>query len=321
MIKSTADFEFPDELKPLYQKAKRLEWLTVAYLLSAALAMYLTMGNSQAMKTAWVEDMLSLTPSVAFLIISRIFLRPANEEFPYGYHRVVTIAYLCSSLALFTVGGFLLVDSAITLIKADRPTIGTVVVFGHQIWLGYLMMAALLWGSVPAIFLGRAKLPLAEKLHEKNLYTDAEMQKADWMTGLAAIVGITGIGLGWWWADAAAAILISLDVLYDGFKNLRQALYDLMDQIPKTVSNQETDPLLKQIEDHLGRKPWIQDFQIRLREDGHIYFGEGFVVPEPSLHLTQQLETTRQEIENMHWHLHEFVLTPVSALPRPAEEK
>ena len=27
------------------------------------------------------------------------------------------------------------------------------------------------------------------------------MQKADWMTGVAGIVGIIGVGFGFWWAD------------------------------------------------------------------------------------------------------------------------
>ncbi|QNF31536.1 cation transporter [Adhaeribacter swui] len=314
-MKTVKTFEFPAELQPLYRKAKRLEWLTIAYLSVTVVVMYLTMGNSQAMKTAWYEDLLSLTPSVAFLVISRIFLKPANNEFPYGYHKVVSIAYLCSSLALFSVGIFLVIDSGLTLIKADRPTIGTTIIFGHQIWSGYLMIVALIWGTVPSIFLGKAKLPLAQKLHEKNLHTDAEMQKADWMTGVAAIVGILGIGWGFWWADAVAASLIALDVIHDGFKNLKQALFDLIDQIPKTVDNQKPDPIIKHIEEFLRQKSWIKDSAIRIREDGHIYFGEAFVVPAVTTNLTQHLEDTSREIENMHWHLHEFIITLVSQLP------
>jgi divalent metal cation (Fe/Co/Zn/Cd) transporter len=103
------------------------------------------MGNSQAMKTAWFEDIMSLTPSVSFLIASRIFTKPTNKEFPYGYHKVISMAYLCSSLALFSVGGFLIIDSAITIIKTERPTIGTVMLFGKPVWLGYMMILALLW--------------------------------------------------------------------------------------------------------------------------------------------------------------------------------
>ena len=86
-MKPIKDFEFPPELQPLYQKAKRLEWITIAYLSLTVVIMYLTMGNSQAMKTAWFEDLLSLTPSISFLVASKIFMKEPNSEFPYGYHR------------------------------------------------------------------------------------------------------------------------------------------------------------------------------------------------------------------------------------------
>ncbi|KAA5541142.1 cation transporter [Adhaeribacter rhizoryzae] len=314
-MKPIENFEYPPELQKDFEKAKKLEWITIFHLLSTVVLMYLTMGNSQAMKTAWFEDLLSLTPSVSFLIASKIFYRKPTNEFPYGYHRVVSIAYLCSSLALFTVGAFLITDSLMTLIMQERPTIGMVTLFGKSFWLGYLMIAALLYSSVPAVILGRIKLPLAEKLHEKNLYTDAEMNKADWMTAFAAIVGILAIGFGLWWADAAAAALISLDILHDGYKNLKQAVVDLMNQEPKTVNNQETDPLLHLVREHLARKTWVRDVRIRLREEGHIYMGEAFIVPAEDINLTQNMIEAAQEIKNINWQLHEVVLTPVKELP------
>lgn len=317
-MKQLVRFEYPPELVPAFRQAKRLEWLTIAYLISTAALMYLTMGQSQAMKTAWFEDLLSLTPAISFHIATRVILRSPNEDFPYGYHRAVSIAYLCSSVALFAVGGFLLVDSATTLLKAEHPTIGTIVIAGHQIWLGYLMIAALLWGTFPALYLGKKKLPLAKQLHEKNLYADAEMNKADWMTASAAILGILGIGMGWWWADAAAAIFIAFDIVRDGYTNLRQAVFDLMNQAPKTVDDQKPDPLLDRVRETLAAQPWVKDFTFRLREEGHIYLGEGFVVPtEVSDQLAQQLEDTARQIEQLDWRIHEFLLTPVRTLPQP----
>ena len=132
-MKQISNFEFPEELKADFKKARRLEWVTIAYLLSTAGLIYLTMGNSQAMKTAWFEDLLSLTPSVSFLIAARIYHKRPNKDFPYGYHRVVSIAYLCSALALFSVGAFLVFDSVMTLVRAEHASIGTVVVLGHQV--------------------------------------------------------------------------------------------------------------------------------------------------------------------------------------------
>jgi len=314
-MKTLKQFEFPPELVPDFEKAKRLEWFTIAYFLSSALFIFLAMGNSQTMKTAWYDDVLSLTPPIAFQVASRVFLKSPNKEFPYGYHRVVSIAYLCSALALFALGVFLVIDSSISLAKTEHPTIGTVVLFGQQVWLGYLMLAALLWSTVPSVILGRKKLPLAKKLHEKNLYTDADMNKADWMSGAAAMLGVVGIGCGWWWADSAAALLIAVDIVHDGFTNLKQAVFDLMDQIPKTVRNEQPDPLMEQVRQTLAGQGWIKDFSFRMRENGHIYLGEGFVVPAQEENLIQHIASTVQTIESLDWRVHEFIITPVPKLP------
>ncbi|TPE41035.1 cation diffusion facilitator family transporter [Pontibacter mangrovi] len=318
-MKQIDNFEYPQGLRDDFKKAKKLEWITIGYLITTALAMYLTMGNSQAMKTAWFEDLLSLTPSVSFLIASRIFFKSPNRDFPFGYHRVVSIAYLCSALALFSIGTFLVIDSVITLAMREHATIGTVVVLGHQVWLGYLMIAALLWGTFPAIILGKKKLPIAEKLHEKNLYTDAKMNKADWMTAAAAIFGVLGIGMGWWWADSVAALVISVDIVHDGFNNLRQAVYDLMDQVPMTVDNQKRDPLIEKVKETLAGQSWVKDCNIRLREEGHIYLGEGFVIPAREDNLTQLIEEASREVRQLDWRIQEFVIMPVEKLPK--EEK
>jgi len=314
-MKKLERFEFPPDLLPDFQQAKRLEWITIAYFISSACFITLVMGSSQTMKTAWFDDALSLMPPIAFQIAARVFMKSPNKEFPYGYHRVVNIAYLCAAVALFGLGAFLVFDSSTSLIKAEHPTIGTVVIFGQQIWLGYLMIVALLWSTIPSVILGRKKLPLAQHLHEKILYTDADMNKADWMSGIAAILGIVGIGLGWWWADSAAALIISVDILYDGFNNLKQAVFDLMDQVPKTITTEQPDPLLDQVRDVLATQSWIKEFAFRMRENGHIYLGEGFVVPAQEENLTQHITNTAQLIEALNWRIQEFIITPVPELP------
>jgi len=48
------------------------------------------------------------------------------------------------------------------------------------------------------------------------------MNKANWLTAGAAMVGVVGIGFGLWWADAAAAAIIPLDITEDGVSNPRR---------------------------------------------------------------------------------------------------
>ena len=117
-------FELPPHKQRLHRKAVRLEWVTIAYLLSAAFFLFLTIGSSQAGKAALVEDLLSLTPPLAFLIAARIPRRNPDERHPWGYHRSVSIAYLASALSLLLFGGFILVESLMKLVTAEHPPIG-----------------------------------------------------------------------------------------------------------------------------------------------------------------------------------------------------
>lgn len=313
-MKRSPDFEFPPEQERALKRARRLEWLTIAYLASVVIVMYLVLGTSQAMKTAWIEDMLSLIPPIVFLISSRVATRPPSDRFSYGFHRVVSIAFLCASLALLAMGLWLLAEASIKLITAERPTIGGITLFGHTFWLGWLMLPALVWSVVPAILLGRGKLPLASTMHDKVLHADASMNKADWMTGLAAMIGVLGIGLGYWWADSVAAAIISLDVTYDGARHLREVVADLMDETPKTVDRSEPDPLPQQVEEYLKQLPWVADARVRMREEGHVFFGEGFVVPRDESQLVNRLYEATAACCGLDWRLHDFVLMPVTSL-------
>ncbi|KKL07262.1 hypothetical protein LCGC14_2587800, partial [marine sediment metagenome] len=257
----------PQEQQKALRRARWLEVIWIGVLVTIVTAIYLSVGNSQAMKTAWIEDMLSFVPPLAFLIASWIEGWKPNARFPLGYIRVTSIAYLISAVALGGVGVFLIVDSALALIKQEHPTIGSVELFGVTIWFGWLMIAALVYSVVLPVIFGRLKTGPARTLHDKTLWADALMNKADWMTGVAAVIGILGIGLGWWWADAVAAILIALDVLRDGVKHTGAAIRDLSDEMPRTIDDQSFDPLIGQVQDLVGGLPWVRATRLRLREE------------------------------------------------------
>jgi cation diffusion facilitator family transporter len=252
--------ELPPDKHQTLLKAVRLEWISILYLVTAVTLLYFTLGSSQAMKAAWVEDILGLTPPIAFLVASRIRHRTPNDRFPYDYHRATSIAYLCASVALLALGVFILYDSVSKLIKFEHPPIDLVKPFGDRpIWLGWLMLAALAYSTAPQVLLGRLKQPLAKELNDKVLYADAEMNRADWLTGCAAMLGVVGIGLGLWWADSVAASIISLDIVRDGGKNLRVAIDDLMDKEPTVVDDSRADPLPLWVKNELMLMDWVKD--------------------------------------------------------------
>src|SRR5215216_6755535 len=307
--------ELPPDLRGKLGRARNLEWLTFAYMASAVVPLALVLGSSQAMKTAWLEDLLGLIPPVAFLVAARFNTRGPTARFPYGFHRIVSVGHLCSALALFVMGAYLLVESVLKLITAEYPTINSIELFGRTVWLGWLMLPALAYSAVPAFFLGRAKIPLAEELHNKVLYADAKMNKANWLTAGAAMVGVVGIGFGLWWLDAVAAALISLDITKDGISNLRRAVVDLTDQAPTTVDHDDADPLRGKLAAMLRDLDWVEDVDLRLREEGQVYFGEALVVPSDETNITEKVEDAIKRARDLDWRIYDLALTPVRELP------
>ncbi|WP_300394766.1 cation diffusion facilitator family transporter [Henriciella sp.] len=294
-------YEYPESLQDDRKKAIWLERITFLYLLSVVGVMYLVMGASQAMKAAWLEDSLSLIPPLSFLIAIRLVSKAPSKTFPFGFHRASSIAYLASSLALFLMGAYLMYDSSMALIKQEKPTIPTVHMFGATVWMGWIMIGVLVYSGLPAAILGRMKLPLARKLNDKALYADAAMNSADWQTASAAIVGIIGIGFGFWWADAVAALFISFSIINDGFSNLKDSGAQLLDRTPEPLGT-NGEKLRQAICDRLNELDWVDRSDVRLREVGHLVFGDAFLTmtgdKRPS---TAQIEEAERIVRDTDW--------------------
>ena len=305
--------ELPPDLQPALRRAVRLEWLTLVYMASAVVVVGLTLGQSQAMKAVWVEDVLSLFPPIAFLVAARVRHRPPDERHPWGYHRVTSIAFLAAAIALLGFGLMVLGDSLFKLVKAERPPVGVMPLFGAQPCAGWLMLAALGYSGAPPVLLGRAKQKLAAQLHDKVLYADAEMNRADWMTAAAGAVGIVGIGFGLWFADAAAGALIAMDIVRDGLRNVKAASRELMDARPTTYDLSEVHPIVGEVDRVLRELAWVRDVRVRLREEGHVFACEAHVVPASDEDLNRRLQDAADRVRDLDWHLHDVVVTPVTA--------
>lgn len=315
-MKAQEPVEFPPEVEACYRKARRLEWFTLAYISSAACFLYLTMGSSQAMRTSFFEDVISLVPAMAFLVGTSIARRGAHPNFPYGRHRATSIAHLTAALALCMMGGFLLFEAIMSYTTGERATIGGFNLFGHMVWGGWPMLAALVYTGVPSVILGRMKLKLAPKMHDKVLFADAQMMKADWMAEGATAVGVIGTGLGLWWLDPLAAALVSADILKDGVGTLKTAVADLIDRRPEKADKSGLEEVPGELEAFLRRFDWVEDAKVRMRDEGHIFMGEAFVVTKADTPgLIEKLERAGEEVKTLNWRVQELVLVPVTGLP------
>lgn len=321
-----AERAFGDEALPPQQQdavshAIKVEWIGMAYLASTVVLVYLVMGSSQAMKVAWIEDLLSFIPPIAFLIAVRRAQRAPDPDFPYGQHRAVGAAHLAAAVSLIIMGAFLVQDSLMGLIRAEHVPIGTMRLFGHTVWSGWLMIGAMVYAGIGPIVLGRLKMRLAEPLHDKVLYADADMNKADWLTAASAIVGVAGIGVGLWWLDSVAAIFIAAGILHDGWKNLRNAVRGLLDARARTYDDESVHPLVARVQEHAAATPWVRYAGVRARDEGHVMHMEVFVVPLPGQSLrVEDLEQLREEICQLDWKVQDVVVVPVARVPDVARQ-
>lgn len=312
--------DLPPEQAAALDRAIKLEWFTIGYTTVTIGVIALVVGNSQAMKTAWIEDMLSLLPQISFLIALIFVRRPPTKKFPFGLHRAMGIGHVVAGVALLVIGGNLAVEAVIGLVSQEHPTIGTVVLFGNTVWLGWLMIAVMSVVIIGPFFYGHAKSKVAPKLHNKVLYTDADMAKADWSTTVASIVGVLGIGIGWWWLDGVAALFISLNIIWDGIRNTRSAVLDLMDQRARSVDDKEPHPLIAGTVDYLRAQPWIRDAGVRMRDEGQVFHVEAFVVPRHGKVSLSQIDAVTAGITDLDWKMQDVVIVPVGEIPMEAKD-
>ena len=307
-------FVYPEEQWRLRERAKALSWLSVGLLTSAAVLLFFALGQSEAMKTAWVSDVLTAIPPIALLIAMRVELKGPSKRFPYGYTRSIAVAFLVTSSMLSLVGLYLLYDALSKLIGQQRPPIGTTQLFGHTFWAGWLMIAALSYSLLCGFILGLLKKPVAMRLNDKALRAEATMNRDEWLSEGAAIVGIVLVGFGHWWADAAAAAFISIEIVHDGWINLRLVLGDLMDETPTKMGEKELEDVTDKVRLRVESLADVAVAAVRLREHGRALTGEVFIVPRDHADVVDLVSDVASRATDVDWRLHDLAVVPVPKL-------
>ncbi|MDO5668457.1 MAG: cation transporter [Corynebacterium sp.] len=306
----------PEDVEQTSRKAIIVEWLSIGYLIPSVALTALVAGQSDAMRAAWVEDALTFLPPIAFLIAMRLIRHKRSRRYPYGYHRGVGIGQLVSAAALLAMGGLLIFDSVRGVLAGERTAIGIMVLFGHDIWAGWVMIAIVSIFGIPPVILARYKLRYAEALNNKALYADADMSKADWMTAVSTSVGVLGVGIGLWWADPLAAIFVGISIVGDGYRNMKSAITGLTDIQARTHDSKEVNPLIDRIETCATDTSWVAQAAVRARDLGQVLHIELFVVADDHNPTAADLEELRERVRELDWKAYDVSVVLVTELPR-----
>ncbi|TRY18745.1 cation transporter [Tessaracoccus rhinocerotis] len=307
----------PEHERELLHKAVRLQWVSLFVMALVVTSVGLVAGQSQAMRTAFAEDALALLPPIVFLVGVWRTGKSRDPDHPYGHHRAIGAGHLVAAVTLLVLGASLVWNGASGLVKGEHPPIGVFSFAGVTVWAGWLMIVVMAIVMVPPMILGRLKMKLARPLHDKVLSADADMNKADWTTGAATIAGVTGIGFGLWWADSVAAILVSLSILWDGWKNIREAVRDLLDARASEIDSAEPHPLVDKLRDEADRTDWVDRATVRVRDMGHVFHSEVMVVPRRGVDPTvDQVEELRRRCQELDWKTDDTVVVVMHHLPK-----
>lgn len=280
------------KLQAAFGRMRRLGWIALAYQIGATALLGSLVGGSQAMKTELLENLLGAVPIIGLLIAHRMESKGQDVHRPFGYHRAATIIFVAAAFTLAGMGAYLLFDSASVLWRHEHPEIKNIVLFGQTVWMGWLMMGAMAITGIAPVILGRFQAPLAILLHDKPLHACAEMNRANALTNGAGVLGLLMVANGLWWGDAIAALLISFDILRDGWINISRSLSDVMDRTPVDLETNRQCPSVAQVHRAVKALPFVADYRVLMREHGRFFFAEVFICPNAQ--MPDVLEATRQ---------------------------
>jgi cation diffusion facilitator family transporter len=252
------------------------------------------------------------------LIAFRRELEPASEQYPFGQYRVLAVCFLLTAIVLLSMGLFLFAESALKLVHAQRPPIGAMVVFGRPIWAGWAMIVALAISMFVGMYAGKIKEPIARTLHSKAIEAESATNRNEYMSEGAGIIGILLVGFGYWWGDALAAALISLQIIMEGWQNLQQVIRDLMDEAPTVLGSSQLEDLPRRVKQQVERLAWVDAAAVRLREHGHLVTGDVIVVPRRDTDLVAKIADLVADVQALDWRLHSITVMPVASLDTPA---
>ena len=198
-----------------------------AALLSAGIGLVVTglkfyaawLTSSLALYSDALERIINVVAAIGPSVALRVAARPADAEHPYGHHKAEFFSAVIEG-ALIVVAAILILREAYFGLLApktlDAPAMGLAINLGagaiNAAWAWALMRWGRAWRS-PA------------------LIADARHIFADVVTSCGVLVGVTAVWLtGYPILDPAVAGLVALNILWSGFRMVRESVDGLMDR-------------------------------------------------------------------------------------------
>ena len=190
--------------------------VSIAVLGLRYLAFYVT--GSVALYSDAIESIVNVIAALAAWLAIRISHKPADQNHPYGHHKAEYFSAVLEGV-LIIIAALLIINEAWGAIKEppilETPTMGLLINF---------IASAI--NCIWAVLLMR----VGNRLRSPALLADGHHLMTDVYTSVGVLIGLLGaIITGWHILDPLLAIIVAVNILWQGWKVINNSVQGLMD--------------------------------------------------------------------------------------------
>ncbi|MEO7588407.1 MAG: cation diffusion facilitator family transporter [Arachnia sp.] len=204
------------------------------------------------------ESVVNLVAAVVALVALKVAAKPADKNHHFGHSKAEYFSAAVEGIMIFLAAAIIIVFAVQRLLAPQGLT---------EVGLGLLIsLVAAAVNGVVAVVLLRA----ARQYRSITLKADGQHLMTDLWTSVGVVVGVSLVWLtGWNWLDPVVAIGVGINILWTGYRLVKESTDGLMDI---SLPQQDNARLREILASHAGEG--IDFHAVRTRESGARQFME-----------------------------------------------
>ncbi len=274
---------------PRYAPPKDLSayaWLSIGAALTTialkAFAAWLT--GSVGLLSDAAESVVNLVAAVVALIVLKISIKPADDDHQFGHSKAEYFSAITEGVMIFVAAAFIIISAIQRLIVPVMP---------EQLSVGLLIsVGASAVNGATAWVLHR----VGKRERSATLVADAKHLATDVVTSVAVLVGVGLVAaFSSPMLDAVVALGAGLNIMWTGFKLIKESVGGLMDVAPSREAQARIEAVLERYHDD-GR---IGFHAVRVREAGNRRFADMHVLVPGTWSVKEGHDFTERVIDEL----------------------
>ena len=279
----------PAAAGPRYAPPKDLSayaWLSIgAALLTISLKSWAAwITGSVGLFSDAAESLVNLVAAVVALIALKVAIRPADDDHQFGHSKAEYFSAVVEGVMIFVAAIFIIISAVERLIEPVMPE-------RLGVGLAVSVLASVLNGAVAWVLYRTGR-----RERSATLIADAKHLATDVVTSIAVLVGVGLVAVFQTpLLDALVALGAGLNIMWVGFKVVRDSVAGLMDIAPSAEALEAIEGVLSRHRS-CGR---IDFHAVRVREAGNRRFAELHVLVPGAWSVKQGHDYTEQLIDEL----------------------